>query len=178
MDISELLRKKKRAILTGWFDRVAGSYPPETADFLRRQKDDFANPVGSTVKKELERIFNSLLAGDVASDEVGGFVDRIVRVRAVQDFTASQAVGFILELKQVLRAELGQEIEKHSLAGELAGLEQQIDRLCLLAFDIYMGCREQVYNIKTNEMRNLYAQVLKRSGVFYEIPEQGKPDIL
>lgn len=178
MDINELLQKRKKAILTGWFDRVAESYPPETADFLRRQKDDFANPVGSTVKRELERIFDSLLAGDVASDEVGDFVDRIVRVRAVQDFTASQAVGFILELKQVLRAVLGQEIEKLSLAEQLSSLEQQIDALCLLAFDIYMGCREQLYSIKANEIRNIYAQVLKRSGVFYEMPEQGKPDIL
>lgn len=178
VDLTELLTKKKKAVCSGWFDRVAQTYPPETADFLRRQKDDFANPVGSTVKRELASILDSLIAGDAASEEMGQFVDRIVRVRAVQDFTASQAVGFILELKSVLRQELSKEIAQHGLSEALGELEQRVDSLCLLAFDIYMGCREQIYDIKSSEMRNIYAQVLKRSGMFYEIPGQEKPEIL
>jgi len=45
MRLEELLAQKKTAVIDKWFDVVAETYPADTAIFIKRQKDPFANPV-------------------------------------------------------------------------------------------------------------------------------------
>ena len=177
MSFQELLTKHKSAILNDWFEAVLESYPPETARFLRQGKDSFANPVGATVKAETEHIFDELMAADPKTRELGKFLDRIIRIRAVQDFTPDEALGFIFDLKRAVRKRLGKDIEQQGLREDLLRYEDMVDKLMLLSFSIYMSCREQIYDLKAKEMRNLYAKVLERSGVFAVIPEQEEPDL-
>ena len=42
----KLLEDKKSAILKSWMDAAVNSYAPDTAAFLKGQKDPFSNPVG------------------------------------------------------------------------------------------------------------------------------------
>jgi hypothetical protein len=72
-------------------------------------------------------------------------LEGVVRIRAVQNFSASEAVGFVLLLKPALRAELpaGPEIE--------ADLDRRIDQIALAAFDLYARCREQIYEVRLRE---------------------------
>ena len=177
MSFQELLTKHKSAILEDWIQTVLDTYPPETARFLRQNKDAFGNPVGATIKAETEHIFDELLAGEPQGQELNKFLDRIIRIRAVQDFTPDQALGFIFELKHAVRNRLGKDVEKQGLGDDLLRYESMVDKLMLLGFDIYMSCREQIYDLKAKEMKNLYAKVLERSGVFAVIPEQEEPDL-
>lgn len=177
MSFQEVLTKHKSAILEDWLQAILETYPPETARFLRQTKDGFANPVGATIKAETEHIFDELLASSPQGQELNKFLDRIIRIRAVQDFTPDHALSFIFALKHAVRHRLGKEIEKQGLGDELLRYEDMVDRLMLLAFGIYMSCREQIYDLKAKEMRNLYAKVLERSGVFAVIPEQEEPDL-
>jgi hypothetical protein len=177
VSFQELLIKHKSAILEDWLQAILETYPPETARFLRQSKDQFANPVGATVKAETEHIFDELLAGDPKTQELGKFLDRIIRIRAVQDFTPDEALGFIFDLKRAVRKRLGKDIKEQGLREDLLRYEEKVDKLMLLAFSIYMACREQIYELKASEMRNLYAKVLERSGVFAVIPEQKEPDL-
>ncbi|HCZ11545.1 MAG TPA: hypothetical protein DHV16_04680, partial [Nitrospiraceae bacterium] len=94
MSFTELLSEKKPAILKKWFDSILDTYPSETADFLKKQKDRFANPVGSTIYGGMDSLLNSLLSNDDA-DTISKYLDDIVRIRAVQDFTPSQSLAFI-----------------------------------------------------------------------------------
>jgi hypothetical protein len=87
-------------------------------------------------------------------------LDNIVRIRAIQDFTASQAVSFPFLLKQIIRAEFEPDALPYS--EELAALEARIDELALLAFDLYVKCREQVFEIKANEIKRR-AFILERA---------------
>ena len=177
--LKELLEKNRKAILGKWFDRVAESYPPETARFLKSQKDQFHNPVGSTVRKETAAIFDQLLTGSVSGQQMSTFVDRIVRVRAVQDFTPSQAVGFIFQLKQVIREVAGREAHKQGLHEELLQMEDLIDQLGLMAFDIYGACRDKLNQIRMDEFRRQFHQIVRRSDMFVELsaPVQEEPDL-
>ncbi len=172
MTLQEVLQKHRKAILGSWFELVVATYPEQTGKFLRSQKDPFANPVGSTLKRELEAIFDSLLERRGPDEKVREFLDRIIRIRAIQDFPPSAALAFVPQLKGVIRQEAGRDIAEHHLGQEVYELDFDLDRLTLLAFDIYMACREQVYQIRANEMRNLFAQVLKKSDLFCEIPTQ------
>ena len=176
VSFQELLIKHKAAILGDWLQAVLDTYPPETARFLRQSKDRFANPVGATIKSETEHIFDELVQGKPQSQELNKFLDRIIRIRAVQDFTPAHALGFIFQLKTAVRKRLGGEVDKQGLGEDLARFEDMVDQLMLAGFDIYMSCREQIYDLKAKEMRNLYAKVLERSGIFTVVPEQEAPD--
>ena len=94
MRLNSLLADKKASILEKWFDVIIESYPPDTSNFLKTQSNRFANPIGSTISKGIEDIFDELLRG-LNKEKTSEFLDNLdnmVRIRAVQDFTPSQAV--------------------------------------------------------------------------------------
>jgi len=171
MKIEQLLSQKKKAVLKKWFHLVLETYPEETAQFIRKEKDPFANPVGSGIREGIEGLFDELIKGPDRM-RVSSFLDRMMRVRAIQDFTPSQATGFIFRLKNVVRKELDKELGDEKIAAELLKFESKIDALALIAFDVYVKCREQVYEIKNNEIKNRYFRLLKRANLLSEIPEQ------
>jgi hypothetical protein len=177
MSLNNLLIIHKKAILSRWFDLIIESYPPETAQFLKQQKNRFANPVGSTIAKEIEAIFDQLAQGDTRREAVSGFLDRIIRIRAVQDFAPSAALYFIFQLKTVIREELAKakDLDEAQIYCELQGLEESIDQLALLGFDIYVSCRQKIFEIKADEMKRLYANVLRRSEIFCEPLDEHQP---
>ncbi len=171
MNLKNLLSEKKKSILKRWFNLILETYPPETKSFLKAQKNRFANPVGATILKGTEDLFEGILEG-MDSDRVCTFLDSIIRVRAVQDFTASQAVVFIFLLKKVIRDELKNEIMEKGFSDELLVFESTIDDLALLSFDIFMKCREQIYELKANEVKNMTYTLLKRAKLVYDVDEQ------
>ena len=171
MNLKNLLSKKKKTILKRWFDLIVETYPPETKQFLKSQKDRFSNPVGSTIYQGMEDIFDQLLQ-DGDSEKICTYLDNVIRIRAVQEFTASQALVFIFHLKKVIREELKDEISKKGLSDELLALESSIDEVALLSFDIFMKCREQVYELKANEVKRMTFSLLKRANLIFDIDEQ------
>lgn len=171
MCIRDILHQKRSNILEHWFRLILDTYPPDAVQFLKKQGDSFANPVGCSISRGIEEIFDELI-GEADFDKVAPILDQIVRIRAVQDFSPAQAVGFVFELKKSIRQELAKELRTEAIAADLRKLELQIDRMGLLAFDIYMSCREQIYAIKANEAKNHTFMLLKRAGLVSEIPEQ------
>ena len=170
--LKNILSEKKDDLLAAWFDRIIDTYPAETAKFLRNQKDRFANPVGQTIHEGIEGLFHELIHGGEIG-RVTTFLDAIIRVRAIQEFTPSQAVSFIFFLKTVCREGTKDIPLSAELAGELATFESQIDSLALIAFDIFVQCREKLYDIKANEMRNMTYRLLKNANMITEIEGQG-----
>jgi hypothetical protein len=163
MDLKNQLIAKKSAILKKWFDAVADTYPDNTSSFLKKQKAQFTNPVGYTLAEGLEGLFEALLKGMIP-DTVKTFLDSIVRIRAIQDFTASEAVSFVFLLKKIVRQELGNEIlQQPGMNDELTGFDSSIDDLALYSFDIYMNCREKIYELKANEARNMTFRLLQQA---------------
>ena len=94
MSLKILLNKKRNAIVAKWFERVLETYPLEGQGFFRRQEDRFANPVGSTIFSGLEGLFAELL-GKGDCEKTRSLLDEILRIRAIQNFSPSQAVVFL-----------------------------------------------------------------------------------
>ncbi len=162
-DLKNQLIAKKPVIVKKWFDAVADTYQEHTASFLKKQKAQFTNPVGYTLSEGLEALFDVLLKG-LIPDTVKIFLDSIIRVRAIQDFTPSEAVSFIFLLKKIIRQELGNEIlQQPGMNDELAAFDSSIDELALYSFDIYMNCREKIYELKANEARNMTFRLLQQA---------------
>ena len=147
--VVEFLSGQKESIVRQWLVCALQGYDPSTARFLQ-QEDGFRNPVGQALKENLPVLFGALLEGRLPETYQQN-LDAIVRLRAVQDFSASEAVSFIFGLKEIVRRELGRQAQPDPLAFGCAAFEMRIDAMALRAFDLYMGCREQLCEIKFNE---------------------------
>jgi hypothetical protein len=157
----EVLLAKKRAIVDEWLARTLQSYPEHTSRFLSQERDLFRNPVGSTFKDALPLLVDAVL-GEVDTARVTPALDGIVRIRAVQDFTPGQAIAFVFLLRPVIRGALGTQGQDGPDRDALEALESRIDALALLAFDLFMRCREQIYEIRANEARRRTAVLERR----------------
>jgi hypothetical protein len=176
MNLGRFLAEKKPDIIKGWFKVIIETYPADTAAFLKKQQNRFANPVGSTISHGIEKIFDEVLS-DADFEKVSPFLDNIIRIRAVQDFTPSKAVSFVFSLKGVIRQELEENEVADISTEELQALDDKIDALALLAFDIFMRCREKIYEIRSNELRNMTFRLLQRANKLDEVQaEKPEPD--
>jgi hypothetical protein len=164
MPLTTHLAQKKSAILGRWLTMIYESYPPETAIFLRKEKNRFDNPMGYRISEGLEGLYGALLQ-EMERDQILTWLDEIIRIRALQDFAPSQALAFIFLLKNVIRHELAEEIQKENLAAEILELESRIDGLALLGFDVYAKRREKLQEIRTGEVKARISAFMRKSGL-------------
>ena len=167
----DLLQERKSVIVEKWFQVIMASYPIDSSGFLIDKKDQFANPIGHTFSNGVESILKSLVE-EGNFDESVQFLEDIIKVRAIQDFTAAKALNFIFGLKKIVREELEKEIRQNQITDSLLGFESKVDDLALFAFDIYVKCREQLYQLKTDELKRMTFTMLKKANLMSEIPVQ------
>ena len=146
-------------ILGRWIDGVIAGYPEETAEFLRSKKDRFANPVGASLREGLAELLDGIIRG-VEPGELSPALDRVIRVRAVQEFEPSAAVSFVFDLKDLLSEILGNSYVDAD--GSRERMNQRIERLGMCAFDVYMHCREEMWKIRAREIRNQSVGIMER----------------
>ena len=156
MQLRDFLQTRRTAIVDRWTDLTLRVYPSDAARLMTREKDRFQNPVGHVTRKSLEELYDGLVAGRPA-EEMTGPLDGIVRIRAVQDLFPSQALGFLFLLKPAVRDELGE-----GTTMDLTALDFAIDRLTLEAFDLFMRCREQIHELRRNEIRQQTSALIDR----------------
>ncbi|MBI9074794.1 MAG: RsbRD N-terminal domain-containing protein [Desulfatibacillum sp.] len=154
-----------------WQDRVLATYSPDAYRLFKHKNDPFANPVGSKLKKGLEGLLDLLLGeGDVRA-KAPELLEESMKVRAVQDFSPSDAVGFLFELKGVIREQAGKDLPKLDESPEWFALDSRIDAIALAGFDVFMECREKLNRIRVNEVRNLSYKAMKRANLVCDLSE-------
>jgi hypothetical protein len=169
MNLKELLLEKKANIIETWCDITRRTYPLESQKFFSK-KDKFGNPVGFTISTGLPVLFEALVEGK-QPEMVSEVLDSMIRIRAIQEFSPSEAVSFILGLKSVVREELGDKVLQNGVSEEWVALEGKIDSVALLGFDIYAHCRQEIFDIRVREVKKQSERLLKMTGFVYEIPE-------
>jgi hypothetical protein len=155
--LDELLQRNSGPIKERWLELTLASYRQDAAGFFMKQKDRFANPVGQTLATETGAIVDSLLARADATD-LCLHLEEIVKIRAVQEFTPSEAVSFVFLLKDTVREVLADELSEGGLPSELVAFEGRIDQMALFAFDIFVKWREKVYSLRVREIKAGYVQ--------------------
>jgi hypothetical protein len=152
MAVQELLIEKREAIAQSWLEGALAAYPGDSAALFARERDPFANPIGHSLRQGIECILDALIATkDV--EEIRDLLVEMMKIRAVQQFAPSQAVGFVFRLKEIVRAELGRAAADPEITNELAEFDARIDEIALAAFDCYVACREEVYELRVNEVK-------------------------
>ena len=169
--LERLLHKRKATVLKKWFDLVLDTYPDDSKRLFKQKKNQFGNPVGSTIFQELGNIFDEII-NEIDKETISPFVERLIKIRAVQDFSPSGALGFIFDLKQIVVKEFDDELKNQQVFREFVGFCTRVDELAMLAFDTYMKCREKIYEIRVNEVKNMTSRVLERSSWTYKISDE------
>jgi hypothetical protein len=174
--LENLLLQNQSAILERWFNLILETYPANTAALMRKEKNRFANPVGVTISREIEALFKGLLENK-GSEELAASLIAILKIRSVQDFRPSQAVGFILLLKKAIEGALKSEIHREPIREEWLKFHSRIDELALLAFDLYMDCREKICEIRIHKAqaeREMAFKMMERTTFLKEKAQKGE----
>jgi hypothetical protein len=156
-------------ILKRWIDHTIDGYPEETAKFLRSKTDRFENPVGAGLREGLAVLLDGVFRG-VEPEQFSSAMDRVIRVRAVQELSPSKAVGFVFDLRGLLREVVGD--TNAGTRESLDTIDQRIERLGMYAFDVYMSCREQMWAIRAQEIRNQSVGIMERVAEWRERREE------
>src|SRR3989339_1902397 len=142
MHLQELLIENKTVVLDKWINSVLATYPLDSTNFLTRQKDRFANPIGSSVSKGLSDLINAFCSEADGLAELSSDVEHLIKIRAVQDFSPSAAIGFVYDLKVIVFELCQKEKQYNLLVEEWLDFSAKVDRLALKVFDLYMASRE------------------------------------
>jgi hypothetical protein len=164
MELINFLAENKESILKKWFKHVSETYHGDTSHFLINKKDPFANPVGGAIMKGLTAILD-VICGVSDKKEALSLMDPIIRIRAIQNFSPSESISFILFLKDIIREKFYKEHSKENLINQLLIIETRIDEIILTAFEIYSECREKINDIKANELKDRTYKAFERAGL-------------
>jgi hypothetical protein len=152
MTLRDLLRKHAEGIVRRWLDDALASYSDHTSAVFSREKDPFANPVGHSLRTGTQAIFDAILQ-QKDPEQVRPHLHDIIKIRAVQEISASGAVSFVFHLKDAIRTELGTAACEPQYSSDWAELDGAIDRIALTAFDVFVQCRERLCDLRINEMK-------------------------
>ena len=171
MSMRAFLAENRAQLVSKWVRLVFEAYSSEASRFFNREKDQFANPVGHTLSQGIEILYDHLVQ-ETDFDGVRQSLDDIVRIKAVQDFSPSEAVDFLFRLKRLVREEIQEHPGENGISiEEVLEFESRIDALVLEAFNSFMKCREKIYDLKTNQIQNRVYRLLKRANLVVEIPD-------
>ena len=151
MDLDEALRNYRDKIVGRWVEYTLSTYT--SSAFFLKERDAFANPVGGNIRQALGKLF-VLLAGKADPKEFVAPLEQIVRIRSVQEFTASQAVAPLHAVKHITREILAADKQNCGLINDLYDFEFAVDLAVLAAFEIYMQCRERLYQVRVREIKS------------------------
>jgi len=114
--------------------------------------------------------------GQNRPEKISPLLDKILRIRAVQDFMPSGAIQFVFQLKKIARQILQAEIVEGGVTpGDMFEFDDKVDVLALAAMDVYVGCRENLYRVRVEEIKNRTSRLLHRAGIIADVRSQ-KPE--
>jgi hypothetical protein len=163
----------RHAIRERWEELILRTYPEGSARFFGKERDPFRNPVGATVRSATAVLLDGLLSGE-ESPESADAIERMVRMRSVQQFTPGAAVEFALLLKRAVMETLGEDRAREHQAW-LIEFGSRVDRMVLRSVDAYVRCREQIHEIRTRDALARTYSLLRQAGALEVEDEAGKP---
>jgi len=176
MTFGDLLDARLDAIVERWGDAVLSAYPPDSAALFRAQKDPFANPLGASVRKGTQGVLGAML-NDMDQEELRSHLDEIIRIRAVQQMTPAEALAFVFSLRSIVREVVPEAEADPRFHGDLAEMDRKIDEVALSAFEIYAARREEVSELRINEVKRQVSWVMGKMNRQDDGPEEPNEDL-
>lgn len=170
MHLTDLLREHREAILDRWFDLVVKTYPGLSSVFLHK-KHRWGNPVGTNIEGAIAGLYDELLK-DEAGEDLAPLLDKVVRIRSVQEYSPSEAVAILIFIKHVVRERFSEQINAGDIpVAEVLTFESKVDSMMLVAFDIYTKCRNQLFELRLEDYKRHFSGVLRQKGITVDYPK-------
>ncbi len=167
--LDDVLRERRDSLVASWQKEVRDTYPKAGRIKFTQQSTSFNDPIGHILGRDLPVLLDLVLDGEFETPRLKEHLDPLCRLRSVQDYSPSQAIGFVYSLKKVVRESFSKsELSDATVLAELLAFESRIDKLAMYAFDIYVACREDLFELKTREAGRRSDLIIKHFG------EQGK----
>jgi hypothetical protein len=131
--------KTRQSICEEWIDRVFGPELKKKALFAPAE-----DPFRETVRSDFTTLVE-LLFSDAPVDATTSIPEGVVRLRAVQEISAAEAVSHLFVLKDLVRERLGG-------SPGYEALSRRLDFLALHTFNAYAKCRDDLYRLRIREM--------------------------
>jgi hypothetical protein len=154
--VGRWLQRHREEILGAWRSLVLARLSAAPAAPSPSPPDPFGNPVGSRVHATTAAVLDAL-AGRLPPEALAAAMEPLMRVQAIQGRPASEAVALVPLLRRASR-----EVPEGIGPAEAATLEERLDALLLIAFDLYMRCREDIFEIRVRETRRRVSALLDR----------------
>ncbi len=164
MLLKEVIKHNHKTILSQWFKATIDTYPSQSARILGKDSDRFDNPVGAVTRETLEDVLNILADGEYSRETLEKALDPIIRIRAVQAFSAADAVGFIFMLKKIGETLID--------SAQIREFDQMVDKVALAGFNRLMKCKEDVFLLKATESKRRIHKAFERAGLVAELSEE------
>jgi len=175
LEMETFIRENRAEIGRLWTKKTLDSYPDRAADFFAKDRNRFSNPVGHHLREALYCCLDFLVADDTEETDLGP-VAEFIKIRSVQEFKPSEAVGFIFGIKSVLRelAEAGSGEKFPAGDAEWIRVESRVDRLACLVFDLFAENRQKIYELRIGEIKRTGFRLLRKAHL---LDPDSDPDI-
>ncbi len=163
--LTEILSTRRDKLVTDWASEVRDTYPKAGRIKFAQQSEQFNDPIGHILSRDLPVLLDLVLDGGDDEARLQEHLKTLCRLRSVQEFSPSEAIGFVYSLKKVIRKSMTKDdLTDADVLAELLALESRIDKLAMYAFDIYVRCREDAFELRTREAVRRSDLIIKHFG--------------
>lgn len=149
-----LLEKHRAAVTARWRRLMAGDAAAWNGDFIAGPVDEFGNPAGAIISRAATAIFDMLTTAP-GGEESYGAIDELMRLRAVQDLPAREALGFLSRLESEYLETLEAQGCGDLSSEERAYLASKLDEMVHEFRARYARCRERIDYLRTRERERM-----------------------
>jgi len=164
MVLKQALKKNKNVFVQRWFQATIDTYPAQSAKILGKKSNRFDNPVGAVTHETIEDVINLIITEDFTQAMLEKALDPVIRIRAVQAFSAAEAVSFVFALKPISDDLLD--------TSQLRAFDAVVDQIALAAFNTLMKCKEEIFLLKATESKRRIHRAFERAGLVAELTEE------
>jgi hypothetical protein len=126
-------------------------------------KTSFGNPCGQNLSSDIDAFLCGLERGE-SLKELAAHLLGTIKIRSVQAMPPSQALGFVQELKNVLRAQYKEVVHSEVPVETFVEWLTVLDAAALAAFDLYTEQRELVATVRINDVKRRVSGLISRIG--------------
>lgn len=154
------LKEKKQKILAIWQDKIFETYP------VKPSVPEIIGYIEECTEKIFDKFVEVYNGGSFEGIEEA--VDDLMRYLAVDaKLTPGQSIEKILFLKELVLKEFSPDFK------EFVKINNIVDKLACMAFDIYTKCREHIYELRL-EQKEEEKKMLERVIHFAEVSKTAK----